>query len=102
MWGQVPCLTLDDGKQLYQSNAILRYLGANYKGKKGETLYPKHANPELAWEIDNLLDYTEDHFSKIAAFSIPLVPAYKDKETHFANFILEIFPNFLETIEQTI
>lgn len=61
--GQVPVLTLDDGTQLSQSKAILRYLGKTYKGRNGETLYPGHADPLLSLKIDALIDTREDQLN---------------------------------------
>lgn len=39
-YGQVPALFLDDGTQLCQTQAILRYIAKVHKGPKGEIFYP--------------------------------------------------------------
>ena len=101
-WNQVPCLTTDDGTQLVQSNAIMRYIGKSFKGKNGENLYPCHEDPELTWEIDNLMETMEDMVGGINKFMVPFIPAYKEKDLHFTTFILETFPKFLATLEASI
>ena len=89
----------DEGAELYQSNAILRYVGRKYPGKNGENLYPCHSDPELTWAIDNILDSNEDYVMPLANFTVPLVPAYQNKDEHFTKWILELFPKFLQNIE---
>ena len=47
---------MPDGKVLYQSLAITRWIASNGKGKMGETLYPGNKNPDQSYLIDNLLE----------------------------------------------
>ena len=66
--GQAPVLHLDDGTMLSQSNAILRYICTSYKGRKGETLYPGHADPKLSWDNDNVIEFITDFANNDYAF----------------------------------
>ena len=46
-YGVLPILTLKSGVKLHQSEAIARYLGKTYAGRKNEVLYPSNNEPEL-------------------------------------------------------
>ena len=48
-YGQIPMLELEDGTELYQTQAILRYLGKSMMGKNGEPLYPGNNDPMLMY-----------------------------------------------------
>ena len=64
-YGQLPVLYLDDGTVMSQSNTILRYVCAKYKGRNGETLYPGAADPMLSYTIDEIIDFLEEFVPKI-------------------------------------
>ena len=82
-YGQLPVLTLDDGTQLSQSVAILRYVGAAHKGRNGERLYPGNENPEITYEIDCILDTLGEQTQYFTAFLFEMHPGYKNKDEHF-------------------
>ena len=52
-FGQLPAFELPDGRFLSQTNSIIRYLGRTYG------YYPED-DVHLAWQIDSLIDATED------------------------------------------
>jgi hypothetical protein len=41
--GGLPNFITEDGQRLAESNALIRYIGRVYKGKKGEVLYPDNS-----------------------------------------------------------
>ena len=101
--GQIPILHLDDGTQMTQSNAIARYVGASYKGRNGEVLYPGNADPMLSFKIDDFMEDTEELIYKCAKWHIvPFLPQYKEKDDHFVTFITTKFPNYLQKIEERL
>ena len=57
-YGQLPTLTLPNGKTYAQQRALLRYLGKITNGPTGKKLYP--SDPEQALAVDGCLDFLED------------------------------------------
>ena len=98
----MPVLHLHDGTKMYESNAIFRYLGKIYKGRKEETLYPGADDPDLTFAIDDVLETCEALIPKFRGFLNPNIPDYKDKEKHFDDFKKTHFPKFLETMENKL
>ena len=94
-FGQVPVLYLDDGKELYQSMAILRHIGRTYKGKTGMPMYPGNEDPELMYKIDEVLAWHSDYADNYMNFTLPLKPEYKEKDEHFVKFITGKFQELL-------
>lgn len=71
-FGSVPELTLLDGKVLYQSLAISRWICLNGKGKNGENLYPGSKNPDQSYDIDNILEDSQSmHATSFALYQNP-------------------------------
>ena len=91
-YGQVPML-VNNGNNLYQSGAIMRYIAKTHKGKNGEELYPN--DPTMMWKIDARTTTNDDFFDSYANFSIPIVPGYKDKDEHFIAYITKKWPDYL-------
>ena len=91
--GQVPVLYLDDGTCMPQSQAIFRYICSTYKGRKGEVLYPGNADPMLSFQIDEIGDNLNELSLYALKFIYPKNPDYKDKDIHFTNFIVKLFPD---------
>ena len=84
---QLPCLELQDGTQMGESNDILRFLGTNHG------YYPQV--PELALQADQLCDAYLEILGKIYK------PQFAAPEEHVALF-LDIFGNILPTYLATI
>ena len=78
----MPILILDDGTKLNQSQAILRYVGRAYTTKSGDCLYPGATNPELTYQIDDVMCINEELLPKYIGFLVPFLPMYKDKDEH--------------------
>ena len=78
----------------------MRYLGKVCKGKNGETLYPNDA--DMMYKIDSRLAVDGDFFDSYAAFTIPMVPAYANKDDHFIAYITKKFPDYLKVLEDTL
>ena len=97
--GQVPVLWTDDGRELCQTKAILRYLSKEHKGRKGEVLYPAHSDPMVSYKIDAMIDSVEDVSNTTINFLFAQLPGYKNKDEHFTQFILNHFPKFLASLE---
>ena len=62
-FGQVPALELPDGRQIVQSNAILRYIG---RIAKEDLLYPK--DPYAAAMVDSILDAENDMMTGVHVY----------------------------------
>ncbi len=90
-FGQVPMLETDDGKQLVQSWAILRYLGRRFG------YYPE--DPETAWRVDSTIDAVEDYLNAYFRFHFEQNEE-KKKQAH--ERFLAFLPNWLEAIEKRI
>eukprot|EP00588_Corethron_pennatum_P011544 CAMPEP_0194273522 /NCGR_PEP_ID=MMETSP0169-20130528/6844_1 /TAXON_ID=218684 /ORGANISM="Corethron pennatum, Strain L29A3" /LENGTH=178 /DNA_ID=CAMNT_0039016503 /DNA_START=231 /DNA_END=767 /DNA_ORIENTATION=+ len=88
-----PTVEMDDGKAIWESNAILRFL-ANSAGEKGNELYP--VDPVMRAMLDTAMDWrTTELYTKLpdigyAAFGFP-VSDDKAKEG-FAKLLEEVFP----------
>ena len=54
MHGTLPVLNLNNGAQLAQTQAMMRWIAQSYQGRNGEKLYPGRTNPEACWKIDSL------------------------------------------------
>ena len=39
---------------------MMRWIASNSKGKSGEVLYPGKKSPEQAWDIDQLVETSDD------------------------------------------
>ena len=85
-----------------QTCAILRYLGSVHKGRNGEDLYPGLRNPDLSYEIDEMMDKNGDRFLKWMNFFLPLMPEYKNKDEHFLTWITKTMPQWMEELEAGI
>jgi glutathione S-transferase len=97
----MPVLTLDDGTVLAQSNSILRYVCAKYKGRNGESLYPGAKDPMLSYKIDNEVDWNED-FNKSIIFMYMKKFGTPEFDESFKQFILKDWPEYLEKFEKRI
>ena len=86
---------MEDGTQLAQSTAILRYLAKMYKGPNEEVLYPPNSDPTLLYDTEMRIQAEQDLWAATVNFMIPLVPGYKNKDDHFVNFIINVFPKYL-------
>mmetsp|Transcript_21181 Transcript_21181/g.68328 ORF Transcript_21181/g.68328 Transcript_21181/m.68328 type:complete len:331 (-) Transcript_21181:1614-2606(-) len=62
-WGQVPVLSTDDGFAFSQTKAICRYLAKLVSIDGTHKLYPDA--PEVAYEVDELMEAFEDVRSKL-------------------------------------
>ena len=91
-FGQVPMLQTDDGKQLVQSWAILRYLGRRFG------YYPDDA--ETAWRVDSTIDAVEDFFTSY--FRVHFEGDETKKEAAKAKFLSDFLPKWLDAIEKRI
>ena len=102
-YNQVPAMVLDDGTEIYQTKALLRYVARAHKGKNGENLYPFHEDPELMFKIDSIITMNEDEFLKyIVRFQVPFIDAYKSKDDHFIHFITGEFDKWLAKIDDLL
>eukprot|EP00929_Paragymnodinium_shiwhaense_P006867 TRINITY_DN110819_c0_g1_i1.p1 TRINITY_DN110819_c0_g1~~TRINITY_DN110819_c0_g1_i1.p1 ORF type:complete len:246 (+),score=39.66 TRINITY_DN110819_c0_g1_i1:74-739(+) len=63
-WGQLPLLTTPDGKEMPQTKAIVRFLGAQIKYEQ-DTLYP--GDLMLRFQVDEIIDAMEDLRLKLVA-----------------------------------
>ena len=62
IFGQLPVLVAEGGETLAQSQAILRYVGRSYRGKNNELLYPAKEDPDVSYDIDAIVEYSNDYF----------------------------------------
>ena len=76
-----------------QTQAILRFLAQNKKGQNGEVLYPRK-DCEECYEIDRLVEQSDDIFNKYVNLLTD-----SDIDENFPDFIENIWPAFLETLE---
>ena len=90
-FGQVPLLETEDGKQLVQSWAILRFLGRKYG------YYPE--DPETAWKVDSTIDAVEDYLN--AYFKFNFESNEERKAQHKENW-LKMLPVWVTAIEKRI
>lgn len=58
-FGSVPVLNFEDGTQMGQTQAMMRWIALALKGKKGEMLYPGKADPEASFLIDGLCEVSD-------------------------------------------
>ena len=94
-YGQVPVLHLDDGTQLAQTGAIIRYIARVWGD---ENMYPTHS-AELTYKIDKCMDECGDLGKEIAKFNYPYHPEIKNKDDHFLTFITKTFPAYLKELD---
>ena len=80
----------------------MRYVGRAYKGRNGEVLYPGAEDPDLTFEIDDVMESAEEFIGTYVNFLIPFLPGYKDKDEHFTQFIIKHFPAFLKKLEERL
>ena len=92
-------LKLDDGTELYQSDAILRYIGASQGEKK---MYPGNNDALLSYKIDVSIADDGAHFNVFKNFYLPLVPQYKEKDMYFTNYVTGEFQQWLQKQEDLI
>ena len=97
-FGQVPVMFFEDGEHLTQSMAIARHIAENNRGRNGERLYDKRDH-ETCYQIDLIFKDIADLAPNWINFTIPIVPAYKDKDDHFVSFICKTFPAHLAKLE---
>jgi glutathione S-transferase len=70
------------------------------KGRKGESMYPGHADADLTYKIESVVELMGDGLNKkIAGFTMPMSPNYKDKDQNFINFIAKDLPDVMAGIE---
>ena len=96
-FGSVPELTLPDGKVLYQSLAITRWIARNGKGKMGETLYPGSMNPDQSYDIDNLLEDSNAAHGK----SLPLLSDPNSVDPFIENYFSPMLKKCEEYLEKS-
>lgn len=85
---ELPCMLMPDGTEMTKAYSILRYVCLSNKGRKGECLYPGHADADLTFRIESCVELLGDPFTnKIANFSEASAPGYKDKDQNFTLFI---------------
>lgn len=74
-------MLLPDGTEMTKAHAILRHICLSNKGRKGECLYPGHADADLTYKIECCIELLGDGFTnKIANFTLASAPGYKDKD----------------------
>lgn len=97
-YAQMPVLNMPDGKtQLYQSNAIVRFLAKTHVGLCGETLYPPNSMPQAMQAVDEILELSADFKSSYGPFTLPFLPGYKTRlEQGQPEWLNEKFPKFAQ------
>ena len=73
----------------------MRYYSKVNKGKQGECLYPGQDRPDFSFDIDCLVELSED-FIKTSTMSL----IEKNFDEKFDGFIERDWPEFLEKIEK--
>lgn len=101
-FGQVPCMHVD-GQEVFQSAAILRYIGKVFT----PSLYP--ADPVIAAEVDGLVDQLKDAmvgrsvFKYRERFGFPLdVLSDQHAAAAEANWTMEVLPRHLSYFEAAL
>merc|ERR1740138_199776 len=89
-----------DGTEMTKAYSILRFVCLSNKGRKGECLYPGHADADLTYKIESVVELLGDGLNnKIAGFTEPSAPTYKDKDQNFINFIAKDLPDVMAALE---
>jgi glutathione S-transferase len=97
---ELPCLMHPDGTEMTKAYSILRFVCLSNKGRKGECLYPGHADADLTFKIESVVELLGDGLNnKIAGFTEPSAPTYKDKDQNFINFIAKDLPDVMAALE---
>jgi len=65
-------------------------------------LYPGLSNPDLAFEIDAIISDAAAFAEPAAKFLVPVHPDYKDRDVHFAAFLVKTWPEWLAKLEAKI
>mmetsp|Transcript_32264 Transcript_32264/g.63898 ORF Transcript_32264/g.63898 Transcript_32264/m.63898 type:complete len:225 (+) Transcript_32264:65-739(+) len=88
-----PTVETDDGKAIWESNAILRFL-VNSAGEKGHELYP--VDPVLRGMLDTAMDWrTTELYPKLTdlGYMVFGMPVSDDKaKEDFAKLLKDVFP----------
>ena len=92
-------LELDNGKQLFQSTAIMRYIAGEFVTPTGGFLYPGRKDADLSYRINAIMDRNEELYPTYRQFLVPIAPDYKNRETHLKTFIDVHFPQYLKELE---
>jgi len=97
---EVPVMIHPDGTEMTKSFSILRYVCMSNKGRNGECLYPGHADADLTFRIESVVELMGNPFNlKIANFTFEGAPGYKDKDQNFINFIAKDLPDTMAELE---
>ena len=104
--GHVPCLFLDDGTQLNETHAIMRYLCRTLKNPDVENcrMYPL-ANADthmLIYKMEHWVETNKELYFKYICFLLPSDPGYEEKDKHFTLFITKYFPDYLQQMEDIL
>ena len=67
-FGSMPVAKFQDGSQMGQTQAIMRWIAQSCTGKRGEILYPGVMNPEVSYEIDNLTEFSDSYLGKFSEY----------------------------------
>jgi len=80
-----------------QSNAIVRYIAKNYKGLKGETLYPsvKDGDIMLMHRIDEVLEEASAFFISYINLVTEIFPGYKNRDAVIPRWLEDTLPKTL-------
>ena len=74
----MPAINFMDGSQMGQTQSMLRWIGQSCNGRRGEILYPFPMNPEACYDIDSLVEISQDYILKLGRLYIsPEITDYK-------------------------
>ena len=96
-YGSLPIIYLD-GVQMAQTNSIIRYLGRTFRGLNNEVLYPDNSNPKLMYDIDNVLELSQDMLNSYAGLVVPFFDSFKERDTKIPQWLDETLPKFLQKL----
>ena len=80
----------------------MRYIAKVHKGPKGEVFYPASDDAQLMYDIDLRMNADNAIYEFSNQFILPFLPAYKNKDDHFTEFIIKVFPEYLQTVEDIL
>lgn len=95
-FGQLPMLTLEDGTTMFQTTAIMNYLGAVYKLKPDD--------PSLVYKGEVACEHLwNDFFSRCIQFTKPIwLPPGDERDTAMTNLIQVEFPKLMANLAKCL